>query len=108
MKVKVDLSGVNRKFSQAQLNRGRQMVANQALADMNKFVPLQSGRLRGSGHVEGAGTKIIWDSRYAHRQFIGLGITNYTTPGTGPHWDTKAKGMFMNSWVNVFKRGVVY
>lgn len=106
IKVKVDLSGVNRKLSSSNLNHGRQMIASQMLADMNKFVPLQSGKLRGSGHVENSGSQIVWNSRYAHRQFIGVGITHYSTPGTGPHWDTKASGMFMKSWINTFKRGV--
>ena len=33
--VKVDLDGVTRKLSQANLNRGQYAMANQMLADMN-------------------------------------------------------------------------
>ncbi|MFV0982498.1 minor capsid protein [Latilactobacillus sakei] len=105
MKVKVDLSGVRKKMSAANFKRGQFAMANQAMADMNKFVPKRENRLRNSAHVDSGGQFVVWNAPYAERQYRGVGIHNYTTPGTGPRWDLKAKGMYLNSWVDAFKKG---
>lgn len=105
IKVKVDLSGVRKKMSAANFKRGQFAMANQAMADMNKFVPRREGNLRNSVHVDSSGAFVVWNSPYANRQFRGIGIHNYTTPGTGPRWDLKAKGIYLNSWVDAFKKG---
>lgn len=105
IKVKVDLSGVRRKLSPTNFKRGQFAMANQAMADMNTFVPKREGDLRNSAHIDSGGQFVVWEMPYAKRQFYGIGIHNYTTPGTGPHWDLKAKGMYLNSWVDAFKKG---
>lgn len=105
IKVKVDLSGVRKKMSAANFKRGQFAMANQAMADMNKFVPKRENRLRNSAHVDSGGQFVVWNAPYAERQYRGVGIHNYTTPGTGPRWDLKAKGMYLNSWVDAFKKG---
>lgn len=105
IKVKVDLSGVRKKMSAANFKRGQFAMANQAMADMNKFVPKRENRLRNSAHVDSGGQFVVWNAPYAERQYRGIGIHNYTTPGTGPRWDLKAKGMYLNSWVDAFKKG---
>ncbi|WP_221276793.1 minor capsid protein [Latilactobacillus curvatus] len=105
MKVKVDLSGVRRKLSPTNFKRGQFAMANQAMADMNAFVPKREGDLRNSAHIDSGGQFVVWETPYAKRQFYGIGIHNYTTPGTGPRWDLKAKGMYLNSWVDAFKKG---
>lgn len=105
IKVKVDLSGVRKKMSAANFKRGQFAMANQAMADMNEFVPKRENRLRNSAHVDSGGQFIVWNAPYAERQYRGVGIHNYTTPGTGPRWDMKAKGIYLNSWVDAFKKG---
>lgn len=105
IKVKVDLSGVHKKMSAANFKRGQFAMANQAMADMNEFVPKRENRLRNSAHVDSGGQLIVWNAPYAERQYRGVGIHNYTTPGTGPRWDMKAKGIYLNSWVDAFKKG---
>lgn len=105
IKVKVDLSGVRRKLSPTNFKRGQFAMANQAMADMNTFVPKREGDLRNSAHIDSGGQFVVWETPYAKRQFYGIGIHNYTTPGTGPRWDLKAKGMYLNSWVDAFKKG---
>lgn len=105
IKVKVDLSGVRRKLSPTNFKRGQFAMANQAMADMNTFVPKREGDLRNSAHIDSGGQFVVWEVPYAKRQFYGVGIHNYTTPGTGPRWDLKAKGMYLNSWVDAFKKG---
>lgn len=105
IKVKVDLSGVRRKLSPTNFKRGQFAMANQAMADMNTFVPKREGDLRNSAHIDSGGQFVVWETPYAKRQFYGIGIHNYTAPGTGPRWDLKAKGMYLNSWVDAFKKG---
>ena len=103
--VKVDLGGVTRKLSQANLNRGQYAMANQMLADMNQFVPKKESSLRTTGHVSADGKQVVWNTPYAKRQFYAPGGFKYSTPGTGPRWDLKAKPIFINDWTKAFKGG---
>lgn len=103
--VKVDLGGVTRKLSQANLNRGQYAMANQMLSDMNQFVPKKESSLRTTGHVSADGKQVVWNTPYAKRQFYAPGGFKYSTPGTGPRWDLKAKPIFINDWTKAFKGG---
>lgn len=113
-RVNVDLTGVKRKLGAASLQRGKIAVANQALLDMNRFVPKRRGELRASGHATNKGT-IEWSQVYARAQFYGLvrgrggggpyPVTRYTTPGTGKRWDRKAKSIYANAWKRAFVKG---
>ena len=104
VRVDVNLSGAKAKLSPQSQQRGRYATANQALADMNPFVPFDEGILRQTGHVNNDATAIIWNTPYAAKMFY-MYMYNYTTPGTGPRWDLKAKGLFMNDWINAYKKG---
>lgn len=104
VQVKIDLSRAKQKLSNQAMQRGRNALGNQALADMNQFVPMKEGILRQTGHVEGDATSIIWSTPYASKMFY-MPMYNYTTPGTGPRWDNKAKSIFMSSWVEAFTKG---
>ena len=58
---------------------------------MDKYVPKDIGNLRDI--VDKGVDYITYESPYAHYQYEGVsknGKTfNYTTPGTGPHWDKR-------------------
>ena len=107
--INVDLSGVARKLSQANLQRGKYAMANQMLADMNQFVPKKESSLRTTGHVSADGKQVVWYTPYAKAQFYGTNgratFRKYSTPGTGPRWDLKAKSIFVNDWTKAFKGG---
>lgn len=104
--ISVDLSGVYRKLSTTQAETGRYNMAQTAHRDMNEnFVPLREGNLRMQSTVSANGKQIIWNSVYARRHYYATGNWNYTTAGTGPRWDEKAKGVFMSRWLEAFKRG---
>lgn len=105
IKVSVDLSGVKQKLSSGNFKLGQQSMSNQMMADMNLFVPYDQGDLRNSVMMSPDGSFVIWNSPYAKRQFRGIGIHNYTTPGTGPRWDLKAKDLYMDSWIRAFQEG---
>lgn len=104
-KVDIDLGGVFRKLSPSAVQAGKRAVANQAMADMNQFVPFKEGNLRQATSINMDGSAINYHMKYARRHFYAPGDWKYTTPGTGPRWDLKAKGMFINEWVDAFMKG---
>lgn len=129
--VKVDLKGVYRKLDKSAQNRGRYAMANQMLADMNRFVPKKDTTLRTKGHITPSGYYLVWNTKYAKAQFYGKFVRKkpltakqlrflhvlmkenggkipkkgYSTPGTGPRWDLKAKGMYMEDWKRAYLGG---
>lgn len=64
---------------------------------MDKYVPRRlgniGGHLRGeTGAIDIQSDRIIYESPYAHAQYIGYTtgpVVNYSTPGTGPYWDER-------------------
>lgn len=104
--ITIDLTGVRKKMSKSNFDRAQFIMANQMLMDMNEnFVPQQEGHLRDTGHISANGEQLIWDAVYSRKHFYAPGGWNYTTPGTGPRWDLKAKGIFMSDWVKTFSKG---
>lgn len=108
VKVTIDLSGVKQKLSETNFKRGQYALANQAMADMNQFVPKKDNTLRESAHLS-ADNSIIYQTPYARAQFYGSNgkatFSKYSTPGTGKRWDLKAKSMFMPAWRQAFIKG---
>ncbi|MFK4904202.1 minor capsid protein [Lactococcus petauri] len=102
MAIKVDLKGANRKLSKPNLERGLYAMTNQAMADMNPFVPFKEGELRQKVHASKG--SVFYESKHAKRQFYLRG-RKYTTPGTGSRWDLKAKSRFRGSLPKAFKKG---
>nr|DAR77056.1 MAG TPA: Minor capsid protein [Caudoviricetes sp.] len=104
--ITVDLGRINKKFGPNAKKVAEYAIANQAMLDMERFVPLRGGDLRGSGHV--SGNQIAYNTVYARAQFYGSSynkhrsftFSKYTTPGTGPRWDLKAKGMYGDKWAD--------
>ena len=74
------------------------------MADMNQFVPAKSHVLRLSVSIGIDGSSIHYNTPYAAYQFYNQ-WSNYTTPGTGPRWDEKAKGIYMSDWEKAFLGG---
>ncbi|ASD31976.1 capsid protein [Lactiplantibacillus plantarum] len=114
MKVNVDLDGFMEQTSLTNVKRGQYALVNQAMYDMEQFVPKDRPEepLRQSVHATSDGSKIIYSTPYARSQFYGIinghpvNPNNYTTPGTTKRWDLKAKSMFMDSWVKAFTKGM--
>lgn len=103
VKVTTDLSGVKKKLSKQNFDRGAYAVANQAMADMNPFVPKQEGNLRLSAHIV-KNTQIAYEMPYARAKFYNPSYRP-STPGTGPRWDLKAKGLYIKDWQRAFVKG---
>ena len=114
--IKVDLSGIEKKISGANVKKAEYAIANQAMLDMEQFVPYRGpsvgGALRGSAHV--SGNKIIYNTVYARAQFYGSAynkyrsftFSKYTTAGTGKRWDLKATAMYGSRWAEKGKEAM--
>lgn len=111
MGIKIDLKGVKAKTSAQAFDRGRYALGNQMIADMNQFVPMQSGGgiLRQSAHLSGDNKEVIYDTPYAKAQYYGTNgkavFRKYSTPGTGKRWDLKAKSLYLPAWKRSFMKG---
>lgn len=109
MRVDINLDKAYAKLSDSSMRRGRQALANQALADMNQFVPMKEGILRMSASIDIDGGAINYHMPYAAAQFYGFvkggRVYNYTTPGTSRRWDLRGKARYMKDWERVFVRG---
>lgn len=88
-------------------------LAEQMLADSEKFVPLLTGNLRESGQVvkgESGTMYIVWDSVYALYQWYGIRadgthkVKGYTTAGTGKQWVETAKGQYGERWRDIAQK----
>ena len=95
MGIKIDVN-INTDQINKRIDRARKPMANQLLLEADKYVPKKNGTLRQSGFVSSDGQSVIWNTPYAHYQYMGvskLGKTGwtYTTPGTGPKWGEKVK-----------------
>jgi hypothetical protein len=109
MSVRVSYSGkkLAEIFSQANLEKANYIVANQAMEDMDQFVPYRQGHLAGSAHISGNKQTIVYDEPYSKAQFYGMinghPVVNYTRsehPQATKRWDLKAKSLYMNRWLN--------
>lgn len=86
--------------------QAERMLTAQAANDMNNYVPMRDGPLRGSMSV---GTnQITWQTVYARAQFYGTNgyvvFRKYTTAGTGKRWDLKAAGIHGTEWKELVER----
>lgn len=113
VKVSVKLDRAKAKLSEGNIRRGRFALANQALADMNRYVPMNEGILRLTATIDIDGSAVNYNAPYAKVQYQGyrkskkgkVFFRKYTTPGTGPKWDEKAKGIHMKAWEKAFVKG---
>ncbi|MGX6407178.1 minor capsid protein [Lactiplantibacillus plantarum] len=109
-KINVVLDGFMDQTSLTNVKRGQYALVNQAMSDMEQFVPKNQGHLRDSVHATSNGSQITYAMPYAKAQFYGMingsRIHNYTTPGTSRRWDLKGKSVFMDSWVKAFTEGM--
>ena len=105
IQTEVEFNDLFNTFSDSNLETAHLQFTTQAFADMQRYVPLRDGPLRGSGRVVNHET-IQWGNLvYAPVQYYTQ-FVNYTTPGTGPYWDKVATGNHMSDWEKVYVRGL--
>jgi hypothetical protein len=100
-------------------------LAEQMLADSEKFVPYSAGSIQSAGHLRERGhlepgesgrLYLVWDTVYALYQWFGVRadgthkVSKYTTPGTGTQWVDKARAAHGAEWQEIvqkhFKEGL--
>ena len=112
--AKVDINlNLGRLFSTANINKARYVMANQAMADMDQFVPYKVGTLSQSAHINADGSQITYTTPYAKAQFYGIvngsPVRNYTRsehPQASKRWDLRAKALYGQQWANVAKKSL--
>ena len=117
--IKIDLKGIEKKVSPENFAKGKLDIANQAMLDMEQFVPKRKGELRSSGHVRQ--DSIIYATPYARIVYYGRKrkgffsdkqrkfffankerlLSQKPTLGTGPRWDKKASALYAKNWAEV-------
>lgn len=99
IKTDVDLSPLENSIKRNTV-KAKRILKTQVAYDMNQYVPMLSGDLRGSQALVRDG--ITWSGVYAKAQFYGtngiVNFRNYTTASTGKRWDLKAEGIHGKSW----------
>lgn len=94
--VRSDMKQLEKKVGKENFKRGRYIAANQALLEMDKYVPKKHGYLRGSAHASAESVEYS-GLPYARAQYYGSAYNKkstfyfhkYTTAGTGKEWDKK-------------------
>lgn len=108
--ININKSVFDKKTSVPNIKRAKFALTNEALADMNQYVPMRPG----SGHLRMSGTsngdRITYRMPYAGPQFRGVSskgneFKNYTTPGTSRRWDLRAKANHIDDWRKAFIDG---
>lgn len=95
-------------------------LAEQMLADSERFVPFSAGSSQSAGNLRESGKVVqgessgrfylVWDTVYALYQWFGVRadgthrVRNYTTPGTGTQWVEKAKAQFSERWQKIAQK----
>ena len=102
--VDVDVSKIPPKIH-GRIPKAQYIMANQVHADMNPYVPMLTGDLRNQSTIATDGKSIYYNVPYARYQFY-IQHSRYTTPGTGPRWDLKAKAIHGASWARVAGRAM--
>lgn len=124
IKVDIDIKKLEKKVGPQAVRRGQIAMTNQMLMDMNKYVPMQSGRLRGRAFA--MVDKVIWYSPYARIRFYGKKRKGFFSDkqrryffankdelldqkpkrGTGTRWDQKAARKHMKGWEEAALKGM--
>ena len=106
--VKVDLSGLERRFGDAARESRLAEATDRAGFMMTKYVPLDKGPLRASESTNSqfrAG-RLVWNTPYAAAQYYRP--MRHTQPGTTDHWCDAFKQKDMGklvSYVEAMYRG---
>lgn len=92
-----------RKYSPANRAKAMHAVVNQAILDMERYVPKEAGDLRSSAFARE--NEAVYNTPYARAQFYGTNgrvtFNNYTESGTGSRWDLRAKQVHGEDWAKI-------
>lgn len=108
--IHLDVGSVEQLLSHTNKQKAKLALTSQMSKDMEKYVPMKFGVLRDDSDI--TPNRLSYNSVYARAQFYGTNdngktkFQNYTTEGTGPRWDKKAKAKHMDDWKDTFIDGL--
>ena len=94
-------------------------LAEQMLADSEKFVPYSGGSSQSAGNLRESGKVVkgengvfylVYDAVYALYQWYGVRadgshrVQHYTTPGTGKMWVDAARAQYADRWQKIVQK----
>lgn len=94
-------------------------LAEQMLADSEKYVPYSAGSSQSAGNLRESGKIVqgeqgslylVWDAVYALYQWYGVRadgthrVQHYTTPGTGKQWVETARAQYGDRWHKIVQK----
>ncbi|MEM1455579.1 minor capsid protein [Pediococcus pentosaceus] len=89
----------------SRIAKAQYAYGNQAYADMNIYVPKQTGHLRDNSSLNNNYNQVNYRELYSRSQYYGFSnghqIRNYHTPGTSRRWDLRAKANHIDSWKKI-------
>lgn len=99
-KVDVDLSGLEKKFSESSLRAKQAVFAQRVAFDMRKHVPVDEGTLRDSEPMSSNYEQghIIWNPPYAERVYEADSVRTTKNHQAKPHWADYTKEKKMDDW----------
>lgn len=97
--VRIDLSNMERKFSEREHRKRQAEFSERAAFLMRKYVPQEEGTLRSSEPLNSnyAAGLVIWSTPYARKQYTVP--MHHTTAGTTDHWCQAMKNRDMGKLV---------
>jgi hypothetical protein len=116
--VKTDRQKMRRMMGQAS-ERAMYALAEQMLADSERFVPYSAGSSQSAGGLRESGKVVkgedgvfylVYDAVYALYQWYGVRadgthkVHNYTTPGTGKQWVEAARAQYGDRWQKIAQK----
>lgn len=100
--IKIDLSGIERRFGPEQLRAKQEAFAERVAFEMRDYVPRDEGTLQDSEALASdyAAGRIEWDTPYAQRvhDLPQSSIRKTKNPNARSHWPEAAKGERMQAW----------
>lgn len=116
VRIKIEGSLPGELLSKQAIAKGQYVLANQAMGDMDQFVPYSvknHTHLANTAAISDDGMHITYTTPYAKAQFYGMitdrkgrqhPIVNYTLSEhhqATKRWDLKAKSLYMDSWEKI-------
>lgn len=116
--VKTDRQKMRRIMGQAS-ERAMYALAEQMLADSERFVPYSAGSSQSAGNLRESGKVVkgengmfylVYDAVYALYQWYGVRadgthkVHKYTTPGTGKQWVEAARAQYGDRWQKIAQK----
>lgn len=87
----------------AKADQAKLRFASKVLQDSNKFVPVRTGALKNSGHVEPP-AKVVWDEYYAPYVYNMDHVISAGNTQGAPAWFEVAKAEKIDQWKDFAKK----